>query len=169
MNKLLMIKAAPLAGFAAVGRDQPAFTLIAVSAACAIAALAWLIWHHIAFRRLRSLHGLPIAPPRPPQRQGRKVTVAEVRRMFRNQYGLCNNPYCRADLRRTRYEVDHIVARSRGGPDGPANAQLLCRNCNQMKCVQPWSAFLVEYQEKRVRRMEPRREEHNGVTYFPPR
>jgi hypothetical protein len=156
MNKFLMIWAAALlAGFIAVARDQPAFNLIAVSAACGVAALAWLIWHHIAFRRLRSLHDLPIAPPRPTSKQGRKVTAAEVRRMFRNQSGLCNNPHCRADLKRTRYEIDHIVAKSRGGPDGPDNAQLLCRDCNQMKCAQPWSVFLVQYQEQRVSRMEP--------------
>jgi 5-methylcytosine-specific restriction endonuclease McrA len=89
--------------------------------------------------------------------------------MFRNQSGLCNNPYCRADLKRTRYEIDHIVAKSRGGPDGPDNAQLLCRDCNQMKCAQPWSVFLVQYQEQRVRRMEPRYETRDGVTYLPPR
>jgi hypothetical protein len=36
--------------------------------------------------------------------------------MFRNQLGFCNNPYCRADLKVTPYEIDHIVAKSRGGP-----------------------------------------------------
>jgi hypothetical protein len=158
MNKFLMIWAAALfAGFIAVAHDQPADNLIAVSIACAVAAIAWLIWHHVTFRRLRSLHGrLPVAPPRPPQRQGRKVTAAEVHRMFRDQSGLCNNQYCRADLKVTPYEIDHIVAKSRGGPDGLANAQLLCRDCNQMKCAEPWSVFLVQYQEQRVRRMKPR-------------
>ena len=92
--------------------------------AFAVAALAWLVTHHIAFRRLRSLHSL--AP------QERKVTAADVRMMFRNQSGLCNNPYCRADWRVTRFEVDHIAAKSRGGPDGIGNAQLLCGDCNQM-------------------------------------
>jgi HNH endonuclease len=112
--------------------------------AFAVAALAWLVTHHIAFRRLRSLHSL--AP------QGHKVTAADVRMMFRNQSGLCNNPYCRADLMVTRFEVDHIVAKSRGGPDGIGNAQLLCGDCNQMKCAQPWSVFLVSYRRRRVRR-----------------
>jgi hypothetical protein len=138
-------------------------------AAFAVAALVWLVVHRFTDRRLRSLHRLFVAPPRPPQWQGRKVTAAEVRRMFRNQSGLCNNPYCRADLKRTHYEIDHIVAKSRGGPDGFANAQLLCRDCNQMKCAQPWSVFLVQYQEQRVRRMNPRYETRNGVTYLPPR
>jgi hypothetical protein len=99
----------------------------------------WLSVHRLAFGRLRSIHPL--------QRLERKVTAAEVRMMFRNQSGLCNNPYCRADLKRTRFEVDHIHPKSRGGPDGLA--QLLCRDCNQMKCAQPWSVFLVRYQDQR--------------------
>ena len=161
MNKLLMIWAAALfAGLIAIAdhqtvadliavahhqlsakiieiaHHQPAADLIAVATACAVAAIAWLIWHHVAFRRLRSLHTLPIAPPRLLRRRGGKVTAAEVRQMFRNQWGLCNNPYCRADLKRTSYEIDHIVAKSRGGRDGPDNAQLLCRDWNQMKCAQ---------------------------------
>jgi 5-methylcytosine-specific restriction endonuclease McrA len=89
-----------------------------------VAALAWLVVHRIAFQWLRSIH--------PPQGQGRTVTAAGVRWMFRNQSALCNNPYCRADLKRTRYEVDHIVPKSCGGPDGVGNAQLLCRDCNQL-------------------------------------
>jgi hypothetical protein len=120
-------------------------------AAFAVAALAWLVLHRFAARRLRSIHGR-IAPTR-------KVTAAEVRQMFVSQSGRCNNPYCRADLKRTRYEIDHIVAKSRGGPDGLANAQLLCCDCNQMKCAQSWSAFLIEYQEHRVRGMQSRYED----------
>jgi 5-methylcytosine-specific restriction endonuclease McrA len=126
-----------------------------------LTAITWLVLQHIADRQLRALH--------PRQKSGRKVTAVEVRRMFRNQSGLCNNPYCRADLKVTRFEIDHIVAKSRGGPDGVANAQLLCRDCNQMKCAQPWSVFLIEYQEQRTRRMKPRWEKRNEVTYLPRR
>jgi hypothetical protein len=164
MNKLLMIWAAAFsAGFivVAVSLQPDALRLAVVAAAVAFAALAWLVLHRFADGRLRSLHG-HIAPPR-------KVTAAEVRQMFVSQSGRCNNPYCRADLKVTRYEIDHIVAKSRGGPDGLANAQLLCRDCNQMKCAQPWSMFLVQYQEQRVRRMKPRYETRNGVTQLPPR
>jgi 5-methylcytosine-specific restriction endonuclease McrA len=114
----------------------------------AVAALAWLVVHHIAFRCLRSIH--------PSQEQGRTVTAPEVRLMFRNQSGLCNNPYCRADLKRTRFEVDHIVPKSRGGPDGVGNAQLLYRTCNQLKGAQARSVFLVRYQERRERRVASR-------------
>jgi hypothetical protein len=113
-----------------------------------VAALAWLVVHHIAFRWLRWIH--------PPQGQGRRVTAAEVRWMFRNQLGVCNNPFCRADLKTTRFEVDHIVPRARGGPDGVGNAQLLCRDCNQLKGAQAWSVFLVRYQERRERRVASR-------------
>jgi 5-methylcytosine-specific restriction endonuclease McrA len=70
--------------------------------------------------------------------------------------GLCNNPYCRADLKRTRYEVDHIVPKSCGGPDGVGNAQLLCRDCNQLKGAQAWPVFFVRYQERRERRVASR-------------
>jgi 5-methylcytosine-specific restriction endonuclease McrA len=113
-------------------------------AAFALAVLAWLALHRFANRRLRSIH--------PPEQPGRKVTVGEVRRMFVSQSGRCNNPFCRADLKMTRVEIDHIVPKSRGGPDGPANAQLLCRDCNQMKGAQAWSVFLLNYREQRGRR-----------------
>lgn len=34
-----------------------------------------------------------------------------------------------------KYEVDHIVALSRGGSNHPENIQLLCRTCNRSKCA----------------------------------
>jgi hypothetical protein len=121
------------------------------TAAFAVAALAWLVWRRLRYeRRLRSMSGLFVAPPRPALGLASKVTAADVRRMFVNQSGVCNNPFCRADLKATRFEVDHIVPKSRGGPDGVGNAHLLCRDCNQMKCAQPWPAFLVSYQDRRA-------------------
>jgi hypothetical protein len=120
-------------------------------AAFAVAALAWFVWRRLRYVwRLRSMSDLFVAPPRLAVGLGRKVTAAEVRWMFRNQSGVCNNPFCRANLKTTRYEVDHIVPKSRGGPDGVGNAQLLCRDCNQMKCAQPWPVFLVSYQDRRA-------------------
>jgi tetratricopeptide (TPR) repeat protein len=131
----------------AVCPQPDAVRLVDVAATFAFAALAWLVLHRFADGRLRSIHGRIAPPP--------KVTAAELRQMFVSQSGRCNNPYCRADLKMTPYEIDHIVPKSRGGPDGFDNAQLLCRDCNQMKCAQPWSVFLVQYQEHRAGRMKP--------------
>lgn len=46
--------------------------------------------------------------------------------------------YCPTDLREHGYEVDHIVALSRGGSNWPSNLQILCKPCNRSKwCKDP--------------------------------
>ncbi len=53
------------------------------TAAFAVAALAWLVWRRLRYeRRLRSMSGLFVAPPRPALGLASKVTAADVRRMF---------------------------------------------------------------------------------------
>ncbi len=52
-------------------------------------------------------------------------------RKIRDQV-LTEEPYCRL-CRAPATEVDHIVARARGGRDGRANLRGLCRSCHAIK------------------------------------
>lgn len=51
---------------------------------------------------------------------------------------------CHCKLRRSRYEIDHVVPLSRGGPHCDANVQLLCRRCNRAKGAKPPEVFMQE-------------------------
>ena len=51
--------------------------------------------------------------------------------LFGQQEGRCNG--CKMDFPYKVLEVDHIVARSRGGTDHLENLQLLCSQCNRIK------------------------------------
>ncbi len=42
-------------------------------------------------------------------------------------------------------EVDHIIARAKGGPDAYDNAHTLCRLCNSLKSDTDWHEFLAEW------------------------
>ena len=54
--------------------------------------------------------------------------------LFGEQEGRCNG--CQTEFPFTGFAVDHIVARSRGGPDHKANLQLLCHHCNvNIRCT----------------------------------
>ncbi|TWW38974.1 HNH endonuclease [Pseudomonas aeruginosa] len=57
-------------------------------------------------------------------------TASDIRRIFEFQRGRCAN--CLIMLN-SRYEIDHIVALSRGGSNWPSNIQLLCMPCNRSK------------------------------------
>ena len=58
-------------------------------------------------------------------------SLANRRRLYGDQEGKCN--WCR-ELFDIRYvEVDHIVAKSKGGSDHIYNLQLLCASCNRIK------------------------------------
>ena len=53
------------------------------------------------------------------------------RRLYGNQEGNCAG--CRSHFEARHLEVDHIIARQRGGTDHIDNLQLLCGNCNRIK------------------------------------
>ena len=53
---------------------------------------------------------------------------------------------CGADLRYTKWEIDHIHPRSRGGGDQSINLQILCRECNRSKSAKlmaQWAPWLL--------------------------
>jgi len=58
-------------------------------------------------------------------------TAADLAKTLKAQGHRC--AYCRADLRRVKKHVDHIVPLALGGSNGPENLQYLCRPCNQSK------------------------------------
>ena len=53
------------------------------------------------------------------------------RRLFGSQEGKCN--WCGDEFAMRNLEVDHIIARSKGGTDHLDNVQLLCGHCNRVK------------------------------------
>jgi len=60
----------------------------------------------------------------------------DIARLLEAQKHRC--VYCPTDLRAEGYEVDHIVALSRGGSNWPSNLQILCKPCNRSKwCKDP--------------------------------
>ena len=48
-------------------------------------------------------------------------------------------------------EIDHIIARARGGQDEDANLQLLCPNCNTTKGDKGNGLFAPPHLERRTR------------------
>ena len=53
------------------------------------------------------------------------------RRLYGEQSGNCAG--CKDHFEARHLEVDHIIARLKGGTDTPDNLQLLCGNCNRIK------------------------------------
>ena len=51
--------------------------------------------------------------------------------LYGQQGGFCAG--CREHFQPRHFEVDHIIARKKGGTDHIANLQLLCGNCNRVK------------------------------------
>ena len=72
------------------------------------------------------------------------VTPQAVQAMITDQSHMCANPYCDAGISEG-YDMDHIVAFSRGGPSTLSNLQLLCTWCNRSKRDKPWQEFLEHY------------------------
>ncbi len=61
-----------------------------------------------------------------------KPNSFEVRQsLYGSQSGYCNG--CKSHFELRHFEVDHIIARAKGGTDHPTNLQLLCGNCNRIK------------------------------------
>ena len=53
------------------------------------------------------------------------------RKLFGKQEGKCNS--CNDYFKIQNFEVDHIIAKSKGGTDHIDNLQLLCGHCNRVK------------------------------------
>lgn len=61
-------------------------------------------------------------------------TIADVRRIFEHQRGLCAN--CHTKLFKSgkqTFHVDHITPLAKGGSNWPSNLQCLCPACNMNK------------------------------------
>ncbi|MXX59524.1 MAG: hypothetical protein F4Z37_11070 [Rhodothermaceae bacterium] len=57
--------------------------------------------------------------------------IENKRKLFGDQEGKCN--WCNVEFSIQNLEVDHIVAKSKGGTDHIDNLQLLCSHCNRVK------------------------------------
>ena len=56
---------------------------------------------------------------------------SHARTLYGAQAGYC--PGCNEHFKLRQFEVDHIIARKKGGTDHIENLQLLCGNCNRIK------------------------------------
>ena len=66
--------------------------------------------------------------------------------LYGRQEGKCN--LCKHHFELRHFHTDHIIARSKGGPDVDANLQLLCASCNTIK-----SARSMENARKRLKEL----------------
>ena len=66
--------------------------------------------------------------------------------LYGRQEGRCN--LCKHHFELRHFHTDHIIARSKGGPDVDANLQLLCASCNTIK-----SARSMENARKRLKEL----------------
>jgi 5-methylcytosine-specific restriction endonuclease McrA len=57
-------------------------------------------------------------------------TTEDIKKIFALQKGKC--AVCRESIKK-EYQIDHIVALTRGGSHWPRNLQLLCKPCNSSK------------------------------------
>lgn len=62
---------------------------------------------------------------------GGNHTASDLAEILKLQGHRC--AYCRADLRKVKKHVDHIVPLAGGGSNARANLQYLCQPCNQTK------------------------------------
>jgi len=58
-------------------------------------------------------------------------TAADLRMLLAAQTHRC--AYCKADLRKVKRHLDHIIPLARGGSNDKENLQYLCAPCNQSK------------------------------------
>ena len=70
---------------------------------------------------------------------------AYVRELWRHRCAYCGKASWES---RTRFEVDHVVPRSKGGPTNVGNLVWACRPCNQAKADKNLDAFLAENPER---------------------
>ena len=71
------------------------------------------------------------------------------RYMYGEQKGLCNG--CKLWLPYTNLDVDHVVAKSKGGTDHIGNLQLLCGNCNSVKGNRSMEYLVAKLKERKLR------------------
>ena len=81
-----------------------------------------------------ALFGSVTRQTRPPRRTDadaprRSPNIKDL--LYEQQDGRCAN--CADQLRKRLLEIDHIIPRSKGGPDTDDNLQLLCGWCNRTK------------------------------------
>lgn len=69
-------------------------------------------------------------------------THADLAAIFERQGGKC--ALCACSLAKAKVEVDHIIPLARGGHNGPANLQYLCRPCNRAKSAKDPIEFAQE-------------------------
>ena len=84
-----------------------------------------------------------------PQRDdilGVKQSYSEMKHvLFGDQEGHCN--LCGHPFGYKLLELDHVIPKSKGGPDHIENRQLLCPPCNKMKGTGTMEGATVKYQE----------------------
>ena len=94
--------------------------------------------HNVDLEGLRE--GLPALhiPPRPPLRtdpdqpvRSRNIRAIRWAELGDGERRPC--PGCNRDKYDDDFDIDHIVPRSKGGPDADENLQLLCSSCNRIK------------------------------------
>lgn len=76
------------------------------------------------------------------ERAAGRYTAEEVSEIFQMQKGKC--AYCRADLKRVRRNIDHIMPIKLGGENTRKNLQLLCKPCNARKSAKHPISFAQE-------------------------
>ncbi len=76
------------------------------------------------------------------ERASGRYTAAEISEIFQKQKGKC--AYCRADLKKVRRNIDHIMPIKLGGENTRKNLQLLCKPCNARKSAKHPIAFAQE-------------------------
>ena len=88
----------------------------------------------------------------PPVRSdsGRRRSRGVKRQIYGRQGGDCAG--CGEHFQPRNLTVDHVVPRSRGGPDTDENLQLLCGACNSLKGARPQSHLIAELRRQGVLR-----------------
>lgn len=80
---------------------------------------------------------------------GEPVEYSTVKhKLFGVQDGRCNG--CKHEFPFWNFEIDHIVARNKGGGDNEENLQLLCGHCNRVKGTKTQEELIVRLKEMGV-------------------
>lgn len=73
------------------------------------------------------------------RRSGASLKHQDIYKMLKIQLGACPGCGCGLSM---RFEVDHIVPRSKSGSGDFGNLQLLCAPCNRAKHTLSWDEFI---------------------------